>query len=504
MAFSLEECDLVVAELRLALTDGWIQKIRQPNDVTVLFDVRTSSGTVTLFTTVDQQLARIHLTSQKRENPPTPLPFCQFLRSHIEGGRIQEISQEPDDRIVYVNVHKGDKVYVLVIALIGRRANMLVLDHNRLIMRSLKDSRQKSEEPYVPPEKRVSSSPTSPPKATEHTNARNRLDQPPSHLFPVKENLSNKEKEFQNRFPISWAFQCRYVQQEEETYRASLFKQQMTRARKALKLARAKCKALHKDIEKANQYQEYARYGELLKGSLQRVKKGQTTIDLVDYYDPALPTLSLPLDPIKDPVRNMEDYFRKYQKYLGAQTHLVPRLKETESTIAQLENEVAQLKDGTLNPKFSSKASARDVPTTPSRTKKPRPAPALGYRTYTSIDGVSILVGKTAKDNDYLTLKVANPDDLWLHARGMPGSHVVVRLEKGAEVPHETLKDAATLTLWFSDLRKSGKGEVIYTRRKFVRKAKGQKAGAVQITREKSMWIELKEERLTRLKQSMG
>ena len=67
-------------------------------------------------------------------------------------------------------------------------------------------------------------------------------------------------------------------------------------------------------------------------------------------------------------------------------------------------------------------------------------------------------------------------------------------------MPHETLKDAATLTLWFSDLRKSGKGEVIYTLRKFVKKAKGQKPGTVHVTRDKSMWIELKEERLERLK----
>jgi predicted ribosome quality control (RQC) complex YloA/Tae2 family protein len=105
-----------------------------------------------------------------------------------------------------------------------------------------------------------------------------------------------------------------------------------------------------------------------------------------------------------------------------------------------------------------------------------------------SADRLSILVGKTAKDNDHLTLKVPNPDDLWLHAREAPGSHVVVRLEWGAMVPPETLKDAATLTR-FSDLRKSGKGEVIYTLRKFVRKGKGFKPGSVTVEREKSLLI---------------
>ena len=109
-------------------------------------------------------------------------------------------------------------------------------------------------------------------------------------------------------------------------------------------------------------------------------------------------------------------------------------------------------------------------------------------------------MGKTAQDNDALTFKVGKANDLWLHARGTPGSHVIVRLDKSAQTPHETLKDAATLALWFSDLRKSGKGEVIYTLRKFVKKAKGQKAGSVIVSREKSIWIEVKEERLQRLK----
>ena len=132
--------------------------------------------------------------------------------------------------------------------------------------------------------------------------------------------------------------------------------------------------------------------------------------------------------------------------------------------------------------------------------KKPIKGRAKPYREFESFDGLPILVGKSAKDNDALTLKVAKPDDLWLHARGTPGSHVVVRLDKGIQVPHETLRDAATLALWYSDLKKSGKGEVIYTLRKFVKKGKGLKPGAVMVDREKSVWIELKTDRLERLK----
>jgi predicted ribosome quality control (RQC) complex YloA/Tae2 family protein len=100
-----------------------------------------------------------------------------------------------------------------------------------------------------------------------------------------------------------------------------------------------------------------------------------------------------------------------------------------------------------------------------------------------------------------LTFGLAKSEDLWLHAQGVPGSHVVVRLEKGSEPPPETLKDAATLALLYSDLKKSGKGEVIYTRRKWVRKAKGQAPGAVTVTQEKSLHVTLDKRRLEAMKE---
>ena len=84
----------------------------------------------------------------------------------------------------------------------------------------------------------------------------------------------------------------------------------------------------------------------------------------------------------------------------------------------------------------------------------------------------------------------------------MPGSHVVVRLEKGADPPPDTLKDAATLALLYSDFKKSGKGDVIYTRRKYVRKAKGRSPGTVTVTQEKAIYIQLDRTRLDRLKHS--
>ena len=133
--------------------------------------------------------------------------------------------------------------------------------------------------------------------------------------------------------------------------------------------------------------------------------------------------------------------------------------------------------------------------------KKGRPEQHQGpFRRFTSSDGLMIYVGKNARENDELTFGLAKSDDLWLHARGTPGSHVVVRLEKGVDVPPETLRDAATLALLYSDLKKSGKGDIIYTRRKWVKKAKGQALGAVIVTQEKSLHVSLEKKRLDALK----
>ncbi|MDH4195215.1 MAG: NFACT family protein [Nitrospirota bacterium] len=505
MALSLPECEVIVEELSLALVGGFIQKIHQPRPLTLTLDVRSPGQTCSLLVCVEPRFARLHLTSQKFENPPTPPPFCSFLRSQVECGRIVEINQEPGDRIVYVTIVKADQVFMLVIALTGNQANVHVLNEGKLVLRSLRETRMKAGTHYAPPTLKPSQPPASlPPPAAA---ARTAQDETVAHkgrdvAEPVPEASIQGEEGFGERYPVSAELDMRYGQQEQEEGKDSLLQQQLAQVRKALKHAKRKIHALQEDFKKTERFREYARYGELLKSHLHEIKRGQATITIVDYYDPALPALTLPLDPSKDAVWNMEDYFRKFHKFVGAQEHLQPRVDQAQQEVTRLEAKLAQLEHGVVHPDSSINTKKPSTVPVPSGTRAPkgRPAPAQGYRTYTSADGLPILVGKTAKDNDYLTFKVAKPDDLWLHARGTPGSHVVIRLDKGATVPPETLKDAATLTLWFSDLRKTRKGEVMYTLRKFVRKGKGFKPGAVTVEREKSIWIELKEDRLERLK----
>jgi len=107
-----------------------------------------------------------------------------------------------------------------------------------------------------------------------------------------------------------------------------------------------------------------------------------------------------------------------------------------------------------------------------------------GVRIVTSPDDWTILVGRTGRDNDKLTFKIAAPDDIWLHAAGVPGAHVVIRNpDRKASAPAATLTAAAGLALWFSDARSQGTADVQWTRRKNVRRAKGGTSGMVVLKR---------------------
>jgi predicted ribosome quality control (RQC) complex YloA/Tae2 family protein len=134
--------------------------------------------------------------------------------------------------------------------------------------------------------------------------------------------------------------------------------------------------------------------------------------------------------------------------------------------------------------------------------KRRRAGTRLPYREFVSGEAATVLVGRGAADNDRLTLRVARPHDLWLHARGVTGAHVVVPLTKGKSCSPETLVDAATLAAHFSDLLGEPVVDVIYTPRRFVRKRKGSAMGSVTLEREKVIAVRVEAARLERLLQN--
>jgi predicted ribosome quality control (RQC) complex YloA/Tae2 family protein len=466
----------VLTEISALLQGGWIQKIHQPTDCTVVLDVRVPGQTHRLLISCEPDTARLHITTHSPINPPTPPPFCQFLRAHFQGSRIDEVRQIGDDRIVELQITGKEGAHAIVCELTGNKANILVLDAQRRVLRDLTRQYQLVGELYVPPARR----------STVHKIAPSRFVGTVGGLLPVSEAIDA------------------YYREQEATRAVDRIKEARLRLlKKTLKKEQRLIEAWRNDLSRATTYRDYARYGELLKANLGAITKGTDHIEMTDYFDDRLPTITIPLDPMKSAQGNMDDYFRKHRKYLAAARELRPRIEQAEQSIEKLRQELMHIEQGTWTPSAALPARLRASTIVRGATSKSSLAPNQRrgpFRRFISTDGLPIYVGRNARENDELTFGLAKSEDLWLHARGTPGSHVVVRLDKGTDPPPETLRDAATLALLYSDLKKSGKGDVIYTRRKWVKKAKGQTPGAVIVTQEKSLHVGLDKNRLNALK----
>lgn len=460
----------VLTEISPLLRGGWIQKIQQPTDHTVVLDVRVPGQTHRLLISCYPDTARVHLTTHSPVNPPTPPPFCQFLRAHVQGARIDDIRQIGNDRIVALEMTGKEGVRSLVCELTGNKANILVLDAERRVLRELSRQHPRAGQAYAPPPQRNAS-----------------RDTVPSRFARTSGGM----------LPVSEAIDAHYRKQETSRAVDRIQEDRLRVLKKTLKKEQRLIAAWRNDLSRATAYHDYARYGELIKANLSAITKGADHIEMTDYFDDRLPTITIPLDPIKSAQGNMDDYFRKHRKYLAAERELKPRIERAEHGLEKLRQELTHIEQGSWTPPAVPPARLNIAVRKELHATDQRHGP---FRRFTSIDGMPIFVGRNARENDELTFGLAKSDDLWLHARGTPGSHVVVRLGKGIDPPPETLRDAAMLALLYSDLKKSGKGEVIYTRRKWVKKAKGQAPGAVLVTQEKSLHISLDKTRLELLK----
>lgn len=476
MALKADELMQVLHEISPVLRRGWFQKIHQPTARTLLFEIRVPGQTHRLLISCEPETARLHLASRSTPNPPTPPPFCQFLRAHFQGARIDDIHQVANDRIVEIQITGKEGSRTILCELTGKKANVLVLDAERRVLRDLAGQRALVGQLYAPPATRE----------IGQEKAAVRFSGIADSPFPISAAI---ESFYQNKDA------AREVAQAKEFRIRSL--------KKALKKQVRLIEAWQNDLSRATAYRDYARYGELIKTNLGAITKGVAQVEMTDYFDDRLPTITIPLDPMKSRQGNMDDYFRKHRKFLAAERELRPRIERAEQDVCRIRQELKEIEQGIWIPPAipSSPLNAKAIARSTRNKNQSTGAQRRGlFRRFTSTDGLPIFVGRNDRENDELTFGLAKSDDLWLHARGTPGSHVVVRLDKGADPPPETLRDAAMLALLYSDLKKSGKGDVIYTRGKWVKKAKGHAPGAVVVTQDKSIFVALDRHRLDQLR----
>jgi predicted ribosome quality control (RQC) complex YloA/Tae2 family protein len=248
--------------------------------------------------------------------------------------------------------------------------------------------------------------------------------------------------------------------------------------------------ALSGDLQSADRIDEYRRAGDLILAHLKELRTGMERADLTGYDGR---TATVILDPKRSPSGNAELYFKKYKKARSGRDIIAARLLQATDQASYLKsilNDVEQSHDVdallSIRAGLVAKGRFDKKPIPNRRTRTGTAAPAIKKVTF---NGWEILVGKSAAGNDHLTMKMARPDDLWLHAEGMPGSHVLVRNPNAGVIPPDVLVKAAALAAFHSKGKNAGKVPVTYTRAGLVKKPKGAKPGLVTLQERKSLMV---------------
>jgi predicted ribosome quality control (RQC) complex YloA/Tae2 family protein len=250
-------------------------------------------------------------------------------------------------------------------------------------------------------------------------------------------------------------------------------------------------------LEAARGGDHHRRYGDLLLAQGEVQRKGLPALEVNDVFEPEAPRVRIPLDPRKTLLRNAEDLYRRAAKARRALRHLGGVLAQGESELRFLAEQrlhAEQAQDAeTLE---SIEETIRD--SLLSRAGKPREVRRVGRREGTAdetgprrfeIEGWEILAGRHSRDNDQIVRRLGQRDDFWLHARGVPGAHVMVRSRGAGEPPARILEAAAGIAAHFSRACHESSADVTVARLRDVRKPPGLLPGQVQVTRSRTLRV---------------
>ena len=490
---STAEVSLLADTLSEALGGARLQKIGGPLPERFVLEFFGESGKRRLLIALEADLPRFHLVTTAPKNPTRPFPFVELLRKELSGARLKRVVALPGERIARLEfvVHRDDAVLerLLLIEVFQKSRNLVLTDGELKILGLLR--RGGSGRSGLKPHGTWSAPPGGAPAPLDATRPFAFLEGAPQgdDLFEALEEYA--------------------APREDEAREDRLRRTLASELRRRLKKERRLLVNLQKDLEEATRSDEYRRYGELLKQNLQKIPKRATEVVLTDWSQGESEEVTVPLDPKEAPLDAMNRWFKTAKKLDRTLPKVAARVGNSEERITEIEALLARTDDAEAlvdlegvradaeARKFVKPQRAPSGTTAPAK-KKPTPPTRKPYRTFTSKDGLDILVGKTSADNDDLSLRIARGNEHWFHVSGWAGSHVVVRYTDD-DLPHETLLDAALLAAHFSQAPKGSRAEVHRTRAKHVSKFRGAKPGQVHLASYKSIRVRPDPDRLERL-----
>lgn len=535
-------------ELRRELLGGRIQKINQPFEQELVLQIRSNRQSHKLLLSAHSVFGRVQLTDTTLENPAVPNTFIMVMRKYLQGAVIEAIQQVENDRILEISVSNkneiGDSVAVtLVIEIMGKHSNIILLDKaSGKIIEAIKHVgfSQNSYRTILPGSTYV---------APPQTGSLNPFTVGDEKLFEILHTEDLEPKRLQQIFQglgrdTATELSGRLTADKLKTFRAffasptqpslteksfsallfsdsktqmstlselldTFYKDKAERDRvnqQASELIRRVENELEKNRKKLGKQEEellatenaeeFRQKGELLTTFLHQVPNDQEQVELDNYYTGEKIIISL--DKALTPNQNAQRYFKRYQKLKEAVKHLTSLIEETRNTILYLESvetalaqasltEIAEIREELIQTGFIRRRQREKI----QKRQKPEK--------YLATDGQTIiLVGRNNLQNDELTFKIAKKDELWFHAKDIPGSHVVIT---GNLQPSDEVKtDAAELAAYFSKARLSNLVQVDMIETRKLNKPTGGKPGFVTYTGQKTLRVTPDEEKIKSMK----
>lgn len=467
----------IIEELNETLRGYLISKVYQIEPDILILKLFGRGKSETLLISTHPKFSRIHLSTAKFKNPDTPPRFAALLRSRLDGAVIQGITQVDSERIVKIELKKRDELYTLVCELTGKSSNVILTDANGVVIDAVKYFRAGDSARVVEPGVKVT---PLPPYEGGAENGEEGLD-----ILDIKaEALSEAVEDYYTE----------KLKAEEFLKEQGDLRRTVTNAKKR---ARRKLKNLSGDKERAEEAITRAKFGELLLSHFHKVKKGMETIEVEDYNEVPPKKVSVALDTKLSPQENIDRYFKgakKGKKTLELLKDRVPKIESSSEYLSAMEERLAGAKSmedlEAITAELTAKGfikTKRSVPKGKGRTAAADPIERLK-----TTEGYEMLLGRSAKGNDKLVKEFAKTGDLWFHAKGTAGAHVILKAKSRATRPSEkSITEAARLAAANSKGASAAKVEVIYTDAKNVRKPKGARAGAVVVEEYRSILVKV-------------
>jgi len=531
----------VLAELQEVLPGSRINKIFQPAAAELIFKLWSRGTTWRLLLSCEPGRSRLHLVEGSYPNPSAPSRFCQLLRARLAA--LTDLEQLPGERIVRLSfAGTNGRNYQLQAELTGRSANLILVDEQGRVVDALKRILAEHGkaailpgEQYQAPQPLVGQlldngilEPSNGLDATAFEQWLLAGVRPMSRLLArdlarqvesgrssgqVLADFAERRRSRDNCFaivslegrPQLLAFKLRALSGKDlatfisasagaEAYYGEFMASSdqhgpagamRVLVKKTLKKLKRRQNRILDDQRNLGQADDLRQQGELLLSQLHRVRSGEKSITVDNYFQQPPQPITIALDPRLSPQQNAEGLFRTYKKIKRSQQHIERRLMETEEELLWLEGISLALAEAQGGEEFlairNELVEQGLLKGKKAKVVRRGAKGVAGVRETVSPGGFGICWGVNNRANDYVTKNLCHAEDLWFHAHEMPGCHLLLKRGDRVEVPEEDQLFAASLAAGYSRGKNDGIVTVMVTEGRWVGKPKGAKPGLVTV-----------------------